>query len=110
MHTYINIYISCRSPRRRGEDDEDDDFDIPAKPTLIPPLKEVAVEINLKESGHAHDSGNAGPPVDPELLRTEVRRGLNDDQVAERRIRFGFNELVEKKVNPLLKFLRYAPF
>lgn len=43
----------------------------------------------------------------PSRLQTDTRTGLSDGQVAERRAQYGFNQLDEKKVNPLLMFLSY---
>jgi len=41
------------------------------------------------------------------LLKTEPLHGLTDEQVQERLLTFGFNEIKEVKTNPLLKFLSY---
>jgi H+-transporting ATPase len=39
--------------------------------------------------------------------RTAFPDGLNDAEVQQRRARYGYNELPEKQVNPVLKFLSY---
>ena len=40
-----------------------------------------------------------------ELNTTE--QGLSEEEVAKRQKKYGFNEIPEKKQNPLLKFLSY---
>ncbi len=49
-------------------------------------------------SEDAHLSADIGPPTD---------EGLNNEEIDRRRERYGYNELVEKKTNPILKFLSY---
>jgi hypothetical protein len=40
-------------------------------------------------------------------LQTDTKTGLSTAVVAERRTQWGYNELPEKKVNPILVFLGY---
>lgn len=40
-------------------------------------------------------------------LHTSLEEGLNQEEAKQRLARDGFNELVEKKVNPILKFFSY---
>ncbi len=39
--------------------------------------------------------------------QADTTRGLSLNEVGERRETYGFNELAEKAVNPLMKFLSY---
>lgn len=48
------------------------------------------------------------PPHLEPYLQTQPTFGLTDDQVIERRNRFGRNELTEKKRNKLLHFLSFC--
>ncbi|KAL1917555.1 uncharacterized protein VTP21DRAFT_3948 [Calcarisporiella thermophila] len=48
--------------------------------------------------------------IDPErekLLHTDPSKGLTSEEAAERLANFGRNELVEKRTNPILKFLSF---
>ena len=48
------------------------------------------------------------PPLSELLRRLDASAdGLTQDEAGRRLERFGYNELAEKKVNPLLKFLSY---
>lgn len=49
---------------------------------------------------------NAGKPP-PAWLETDIRQGVNSNDVAERRRRFGWNELTAEKENQLRKFLSF---
>lgn len=78
---------------------------------------EKAVELDtIKDEGHGADHDDPmeekkGPVVfDDELeslLKTDVKNGLSVEEAAGRLIQFGFNEIAEKKANPILKLLSY---
>lgn len=46
-------------------------------------------------------------PVPEELLQTDTRTGLSDQEVTTRRKKFGLNQMKEEKENMFLKFLSY---
>jgi hypothetical protein len=71
-----------------------------------------ASSLNLADKAKPKEEGGSGqkidvPDVDPELLNTNVREGLSSAVAAERVLKYGYNELTEKKTNPFLKFLSY---
>lgn len=41
-----------------------------------------------------------------ELLRTDLNLGLKEAEVESRRKEYGFNEVSEKKINPVVRFSR----
>lgn len=45
--------------------------------------------------------------IPEDLLGFSVRDGLSDAALEDKRLKYGFNEIVEKKRNPFLKFLGY---
>ena len=41
------------------------------------------------------------------LLSADPEQGLSSEQVKSRQAQFGYNEIPEKEISPLLKFLTY---
>ncbi|KAI9333643.1 plasma-membrane proton-efflux P-type ATPase [Pilaira anomala] len=66
--------------------------------------KEAAVEY--EEHKHIEHEDEISPELEL-LLHTDPSQGLTSAEVEQRRERYGFNELPEKKTNPLLKFFSY---
>ena len=81
------------------KDDEDVDMD-----ALIEDLESNSGDVIDEEA----DVEAGGPkPVPEELLQTELTIGLSDEQVIQRRKKYGLNQMKEEKVNHFLKFLGY---
>lgn len=82
------------------EEEEEEDMD-----ALIDELQSA--------DGHAEDDEEeieepgGGRPVPEELLNTDTRMGLSETEVANRRKKFGLNQMKEEKENLVLKFLGY---
>lgn len=66
--------------------------------------KEAAVEY--EEHKHIEHEDDISPELEL-LLNTDPSQGLTSAEVEQRRERYGFNELPEKKTNPFLKFFSY---
>lgn len=83
-----------------GDDDgEDEDID-----ALIAELE--------SEDGDEEDEEEAAPgmsakPIPEELLNTDTRKGLTQQEVTDRRRKYGLNQMAEEKENMILKFLMY---
>ncbi|GAA5795832.1 hypothetical protein HPULCUR_001194 [Helicostylum pulchrum] len=69
-----------------------------------PDEKKEAVEF--EEHKHVEHEDEISPELEL-LLHTDPSHGLTSTEVEQRRERYGFNELPEKKTNPFLKFFSY---
>jgi H+-transporting ATPase len=81
--------------------DEEDDEDIDA---LIAELESEDGEADEEEEAQP---GMSARPIPEELLNTDTRKGLTQAEVAERRRRYGLNQMAEEKENLIKKFLMY---
>ncbi|KAF9979215.1 hypothetical protein BGZ73_004101 [Actinomortierella ambigua] len=62
--------------------------------------------VEFEEIVHKEHVDEISPELES-LLHTDPTSGLDDAEVERRRETFGRNELIEKKIHPLLKFLSY---
>ncbi|GAA5816404.1 hypothetical protein MFLAVUS_009933 [Mucor flavus] len=69
-----------------------------------PDEKKEAVEY--EEHKHVEHEDEISPELEL-MLHTDPSHGLTSAEVEQRRERYGFNELPEKKTNPFLKFFSY---
>lgn len=94
--------VARSNKKKLQDDDEDEDEDIDA---LIDDLEsqDGQEELVEEEEGAAGDT----PPISEDLLQTSTRHGLSDAEVAQRRKKFGLNQMKEEKENMILKFLGY---
>ncbi|KAI9836191.1 MAG: plasma membrane H+-ATPase [Sarea resinae] len=84
-----------------GEDEEDEDMD-----ALIDELESQDGHIDQEDEEEEVAAGGARP-VAEDLLQTDTRHGLTDEEVISRRKKFGMNQMKEEKENLVLKFLGY---
>lgn len=86
---------------KKMDDDDEEEEDMDA---LIDDLEsqDGAVEETEEETEIGGER-----PVAEELLQTSTRVGLSDAEVAQRRKKFGLNQMKEEKENLILKFLGY---
>lgn len=83
-----------------GDEDEDEDMD-----ALIADLESNEGHIE-EEDDEAAEAGEARP-IPEELLQTDTRMGLTDEEVTARRKKYGLNQMKQEKENMILKFLSY---
>ncbi|KAI1932371.1 plasma membrane H+-ATPase [Ophidiomyces ophidiicola] len=82
------------------EEEEEEDMD-----ALIEELESQDGHID-EEDEESGEPGGARP-VPEELLQTDTRIGLTDQEVTVRRKKFGLNQMKEEKENLILKFFSY---
>lgn len=82
------------------EDEEDEDMD-----ALIEELESQDGHIDVEDEETGEPGG--ARPVPEELLNTDTRHGLTDQEVLARRKKYGLNQMKEEKENLILKFLSY---
>lgn len=82
------------------DDDEEEDMD-----ALIEELESQDAADDLEEEETTQPGGARN--VSEDLLQTDARIGLRDDEVARRRKKFGLNQMKEEKENQILKFLGF---
>ena len=83
-------------------DEEDEDEDIDA---LIEELESQDANHDAEEEDTTQPGG--AKPVPEELLQTDPRMGLTNEEIDRRRKKYGLNQMKEEKENLLLKFLSY---
>ncbi|TFK50282.1 plasma-membrane proton-e [Heliocybe sulcata] len=96
-YTRLLKYIDYEAQRakRGGDEGGDEDEEKEWRRVWYAPWKKVAVEEEGKRK------------VPPRWLETDMLQGLPDDEITNRRNRFGYNELESPRENPILKFLGY---
>jgi H+-transporting ATPase len=82
------------------EDEEEEDMD-----ALIEELESQDGHLDEEDEDPTEPGG--ARPIPEELLNTNTRTGLNDQEVLARRKRFGINQMKEEKENLIVKFLGY---
>lgn len=83
-----------------ADEDEDEDMD-----ALIEELESQDGHFDEEDEDMTEPGG--ARPVPPELLSTDTRIGLTEDEVLNRRKKYGLNQMKEAKENLILKFLGY---
>jgi H+-transporting ATPase len=92
-------HVNEKEKETAPPEEEDEDID-----ALIQELE--------SEDGDADDEEEAQPgmsarPIPEELLNTDTRKGLTNQEVLERRKKYGLNQMAEEKENLIKKFLGY---
>ncbi|KAF2397169.1 plasma membrane ATPase [Trichodelitschia bisporula] len=82
------------------EEEEDEDMD-----ALIEELE--SQDHNVEDEEEETQAPGAARTVPEELLQTSTRDGLSTAEVAQRKKRFGLNQMKEEKENMILKFLGF---
>jgi H+-transporting ATPase len=84
------------------EDEEEEDEDMDA---LIDELEsQDGHEEDEEEEQHSPATGRIVPE---DMLQTDTRIGLTENEVLQRRKKYGLNQMKEEKENLILKFLGY---
>lgn len=87
-------------PAPAQDEEEDEDMD-----ALIEELE--SQDGHIEEEDEEPEEPGGARPVPEELLNTDTRNGLSDQEVQTRRKKFGLNQMKEEKENMVLKFLSY---
>jgi H+-transporting ATPase len=88
-----------RAPAAEDEEEEED------MDALIEELE--SQEGHIDEEDEETDEPGGARPIPEELLNTDTRTGLSDQDVVTRRKKYGLNQMKEEKENLVLKFLGY---
>ncbi|KAF7722581.1 hypothetical protein EC973_002934 [Apophysomyces ossiformis] len=67
---------------------------------------EKTTGVEFEEHAHVEHEDDIPPELEA-LLHTDPNTGLTSAEVSERQLKFGRNELPERKTNPFLKFFSY---
>jgi H+-transporting ATPase len=97
----IGTEHDAAAPKTASQDDEEEDEDMDA---LIEELE--SQDANVEEEEEAAQPGGART-IPEELLQTSARTGLTTQEVAQRKKKFGLNQMKEEKENMILKFLGF---
>ncbi|RYP76803.1 hypothetical protein DL771_001539 [Monosporascus sp. 5C6A] len=93
-----------RAPAAKPKVEEEEDEDIDA---LIEDLEsQDGHGFEEEEEGDDNPAG-AGRVVPEEMLQTDTRVGLTESEVANRRRKYGLNQMKEEKENLILKFFGF---
>lgn len=84
------------------DEEEEEDADIDA---LIDELE--SQDGHQDEEEEQEDQPGGGRTVPEDLLQTDTRTGLTEQEVLARRKKYGLNQMKEEKENLILKFLGY---
>lgn len=101
-------YISL-TPRRTNTLRLDSLHYIMSSAAMLDPEKQTIAEkggAQFEEVHHEEHSDDIPPELEV-LLHTKPSTGLTSQEVADRILKFGKNELPERKKNPLLKLLSF---
>lgn len=93
--------VDAQPPPNKTEDgDEDEDID-----ALIDELE--SRDGHEEEEDEQDTVPGQGRTVPEDMLQTDTRLGLTDNDVVQRRKKYGLNQMKEEKENLVLKFLGY---
>ena len=96
-------YNAADPPKKQpGEEDDEEEEDMDA---LIEELESQDAAADMEEEETTQPGG--AKPVPEDLLQTDTRTGLSNDEVLKRRKKFGLNQMKEEKENLILKFLGF---
>ncbi|KAK2016537.1 plasma-membrane proton-efflux P-type ATPase [Colletotrichum eremochloae] len=87
-------------PKVEGDDEEDEDID-----ALIEDLE--SQDGHIDEEEEEDGTPGMGRVVPEEQLQTDTRLGLTEQEVLNRRRKWGRNEMAEQKENLILKFFMF---
>ncbi|GKT51543.1 plasma membrane ATPase [Colletotrichum spaethianum] len=97
--------VDAPAANPKAEVDEEDDEDIDA---LIEDLESQDGHVDEEEEAFIEDgTPGMGRVVPEEQLQTDTRLGLTEQEVINRRRKWGRNEMAEQKENLILKFFMF---
>jgi H+-transporting ATPase len=94
--------VPVATTKKPVDEDEEEDEDMDA---LIDELE--SQDGHQEEEEEEVDNPATGRVVPEDQLQTDTRIGLTEHEVAQRRKKYGLNQMKEEKENLILKFLGY---